>query len=212
MGQGIGLVIQFIDLIAQFILNGAIMAEEKGFAATKAEAEADLTRRFASKQHSLDLVLRSIGVQKNEAVQLWQRVVVFSRYFQTLGQAALLDDLAYRRFSDFAHETALIDVYELPKELQMKSLDDFLSFEIYKRLACTPCDLLDLPQAFLSPDEVESKAPELIYTKYRLKCAQIDLKTIQSRLSMREVWSWQMEPLSLGNAEKDFPEITDQAG
>jgi len=203
---------QFVDLAAQFILNGAIMAEEKGFCATKAEAEADLIKRFSSKEHRLDNVLRSIGVQKNEAVRLWQRVLVFSRYFETIGQAALQDDLAYRQFSDFAHETALIDVYELPKELRLKSVDDFLSFEIYKRLACASCDLLALPQTLLNANEVESKAPELVYAKYYLKCAQIDLKTIQSRLSLREVWSWQMEPLNWEMLKKTFPEINEQVG
>ncbi len=202
----------FADLVSQFILNGAIMAEEKGYHATRAEAEADLIRRFSSKEHSLDLVLHSLGIQKRDAIQIWQRVILYLNYFQTVGQATLLDDLAYRHFSDYAHETAQIDLYQLPSDLQMKSVDDFLSFEIYKRLACAPSDLLSLPQSLLSADLVEKRAPELVYTKYRLKCAQIDLKTIQSRLSMREVWSWQMVPLHWEALKQAFPEISTEAG
>jgi len=203
---------QFTDLVAQFILNGAAMAEGKGYSATRAEAEVDLARRFSSKEQSLDSTLRSVGVQKNEAIGLWQRVVLFQHYFQAVGQAALLDDLSYRSFSEFAHETAVIDVYRLPKELQLRSIDDFVSFEIYKRLACASCDSLSCPNSLLSVNDVEQRAPELVYKKYHLKCAQIDLQTLQSRLSMREVWSWQTEPQNWTELKRSFAEISDQTG
>jgi hypothetical protein len=202
----------FTDLACQMILNGAIEAEAKGFQATVAEAEADLMQRFSFKGANLDLVLRSLGVRKSDAVQLWQRVLVFLRYFHATGQAVLVDDLPYRQLADFAGQSAVIDVFQLPKELQFHSLDDFLVFEIYSRLACSPFDFASLPFELLSPETVAKNAPELVATKFQINCAQIDLAAIQARLSMREVWDWQMEPAHWEAINAAFPEMASISG
>jgi hypothetical protein len=202
----------FLDLVSQFVLNGAIQAEEKGYQATKAEAEADLLQRFSYKDASLETVLHSIGVMKSDAVELWQRTLLFLRYFRDVGQSVLVDDLPYRRFADFANETAKLDVYHLPAELQFHSIDDFLSFEVYARLACRPYEILSLPTQLLDVAEVEKEAPELVSTLYRMKSQEIDLRKIGARLSMREVWDWQLEKSHWEALLAAFPEINNLNG
>lgn len=202
----------FIDLISQLIINGAIGAESKGFIATPAEAEADLVRRFSSKNANLDMVLRTIGVRKTEAVRLWQRTLLFLRYFQTVGRSVLVDDLPYRQMAQYAGESAVIDVFQLPAELQLHCLDDFLSFEIYARLACAPFEPGSLPSTLLSAEAVAKNAPELVYDSFQINAARIDLSAIQSHVPLKDVWDWQIQPDHWESLQSAFPEMIQTPG
>jgi hypothetical protein len=199
----------YMDIASQFILNAAIAAEARGFRVSRAEAEMDLTGRLTRKDRSVDLVLRSMGISHNDAVRLWQRTLLFLNYFHSVGQSVVLDDLSCRRFSDFTHEYAVIDAYHLPEELRFRTVDDFLQFEIYCRLACVPYDSLGAPETVRNPEEVQVYAPELIFSQYQVQCAHVDLKTLRSRLSMREIWEWQK---THWNAIcQAFPEIAEKS-
>ena len=197
----------FIDLISEFVINGAIDAKEKGFIVSREEALEDLAQRFTFKDASYEQVLLSLGVQKNEAIDLWQKVLGFLRYFHDRGEAVVIDDLTYRQFSDFANEAVRIDVYQLPAELRLSSLDDWLSYEVYAKIACSSTtNPLLLPTSLLSFPEVKERAPELVYSSYRFHLAEIDLSKMGSRLSMREVWDWQLAHWD--SLIQAFPEVT----
>lgn len=201
----------FYDLMVQFIFNAAIEAEQQGFSVTKAEAEADLVQRFSSKGTSCEMVLRSVGLQKNDAVNLWQKVMLFLRYFEAAGQAVADDHLDLQQFSDFMSTACVLDVYQLPKELQFRSLDDLLLFETYLKQTCASCDSLFLPTSMLSVDEVKKQSPKLVASTYQIQCKNVDRRSIESRLSMREVWDWQLQDAHWNELVKAFLKTAHQS-
>jgi hypothetical protein len=196
---------QFLDLSAQFILNGACLAEQKGYRVSLEEAKADLALIFedsmkklakAKERDPLSLTehLRSLGFDLKRAAESWRKVLLFRRYFQGISQATLLDRLSLSDFAHYASETALVDLYQWPSALQLHTFSDLIDFQIYLQAMSPPSkDPLSLPVASLPQEAVEKSAPELVPFIYKVKLGGISLNEAALQAPMKEVWDWELD-------------------
>jgi hypothetical protein len=204
----------FIDLMAQFIHNGAIAARLRGYEVTPSEAKADLRRIFADSVQKKNLqqvgyqdALRMIGMHENEAVSVWQKVLLVRRYFNDMGRSAFMDRLPYEEFARVADETTKMDLYRWPLAASMKTGADALALDTYLDAvgARKEKDLIDFPKEFLSVDQVAEKYPELIATLYTAKVSAIDKREAALRAPLKELWDFETLETSWKRLAKEFP-------
>ncbi len=214
----------FTRLISEFIINTALLAEQQGYHVSNAEALADLIRNaqvsYQDNQDHPYLGVTSVGEYFNEqlrrlnmdqmrAVKIWRQVLLFRRYFHDAGGAALVDALLNRQLHQFAHENVTVDLYQLPAELQLANQGDLQKFEVYLQAVAKPNkkDPLALPQQFSTVAAVEKEYPELIQKRYELEVAQTNQKALQGRVSLRELWNWEVDASNWQALKKQFPDL-----
>lgn len=217
---------RFVRLVAQFIINTAKIAEQKGYRVSKAEALAELTRNadisyqqnknrpnigVTNPRDYLSEQLRILGMDQVRAAKIWQQVMLFRRYFHDVGNAALVDAFTYKKFNDYTKEALEVQLYHLPKALRFGNANDLQRFEIYLA-AVSPrpkegAAQLKLPTTFSSIAEVSKQHPELVQRKYRLEVASIDKRNLQARVSLKETWAWELEEAHWKTLQNQFPEL-----
>ncbi|HSX11856.1 MAG TPA: hypothetical protein VLF94_09090 [Chlamydiales bacterium] len=204
----------FVDLVAEFILNVSTVAEEKGYTVSMEEAKGDLIHHFVESMEKLAEVkaksdlnfhehLRMIGFDEKSACEVWRKVMLFRAYFSDVGESAFVDRLPYRDFASYAQEAAVVDKYEWPKALRLKSGQDLAELQFYLKAVCAKSKEA-WPISLLSVEEVEKKYPELVQTTYRAKVAEISKQQVGLRPSLKEVWEWQMSEENWETLRKEF--------
>lgn len=195
----------FVDLSSEFILNTARLAEAKGYAVSLEEAKSDLLCNFNASMQKLKAAniaadmtfqqhLHSLGFDENTAADVWRSVLLFRRYFHGVGNAAFVDRLPFKDFAEFAQETSVVRMYELPQALHLKDFQDLLEFQVYLQLISNNKDLLALPSSVLALDTIERKGSELVQTTYRAKVAETTLGMVGLRATLKEVLDWALQP------------------
>ncbi|MEM8727162.1 MAG: hypothetical protein AAGE99_00380 [Chlamydiota bacterium] len=224
---------RFLDLSAQFILNVAAYAKWEGYEVAYEEARIDLSRKGyealqirlrrddVTREEVADLwrrQLRNLGMGEKDAVTLWQKVMLFRRLLEDVGGAVFVDPDVYQTFYGFASKTATIDLYRLPKALELKDFSALMKLEYYldQVVENRQNDLL-LPQNFASVDRIETNCPELIEERFLLEVAEVRKSEVALDVSIKEMWEWQMEKDNYELLEKEFPQLalkkgTDEAG
>lgn len=208
----------FIDLCAQFIVNAASAAEQKGYRVSLEEAKGDLLSVFET---SLDRIgdayqkrptlscaehLQSLGLNLHTAAEAWREVLLFRRYFQGVADTAYVDRLPYKDFASYALETVSLDLYRWPSLLNFKNEEDLVEFEIYLS-ALNPKreHILDLPKSVVHPKEVLKNYPELVEHRYVAKISKISLDELGLRFSIQDLWNWQLEEKHWVQMQAQFP-------
>lgn len=218
----------FTRLVSQFIINASILAEQQGYQVSKAEAMADLIRNtqisyqehqdqpnigVASPEEYLSEQLRRLNMDQNRAVKIWRQVLLFRRYFEDAGNAALVDTMAFRQFNQFANESLAVEVYQMPKELRIGDFENMQKLEFYIAAVSKPgTDKLALPTEFLAEAEIAKDYPELVQKRYALDVAQTTQKNIQSRIGIKEMWNWEADEKNWEALKKQFPDLALKAG
>lgn len=214
----------FTRLVSQFIINAAIIAEEKGYHVPQAEVVADLARNaelsyqqnkqnpnigVATPQQYFNEQLRRLNMDQSRAVKVWHQVMLFRRYFQDAGNSALVDTLAYQKFNDFAKQSMKLEIYKLPPSLHLGNYAALQKFEIYLNAVSKQAkdDPLALPTTFLAPTEVAKSYPELVRKRYLLEVAKANKKSLQAKVSLKEVWNWEIEDQNWAQLKKKFPDL-----
>lgn len=215
---------RFTRLVSEFIINAAILAEAQGYEVSKAEVLADLARStqqsyqqnlknphlgVASPEEYFSEQLRRLNMDQTRVLKIWRQVLLFRRYFQDAGATALVDTLVNQQLHQFANENVTVDLYRLPAELKLANYDALQNLEIYLQAVAksNKQDPLALPQQFLAAVEVSSSYPELVQKEYELEVAQASQKTLQARISLRELWNWEIEDKNWEVLQKQFPEL-----
>ncbi len=205
----------FIDLVAQFILNAAEVAERKGYRVSLEEAKGDLVHHFVESKEKIlqgkadfnfHQHLRMLGFDERSAAALWQKVLLFRRYFQEVGETAFVDRLPYRDFAAYAEETATIRKYEW--SLRLQTAQDLANYRLYVKAVCSK-GTEQIPKSFLSVEDVEQKYPALVRSTYRAQVAEVTKKQLALRPSLKEVWAWETDEINWPRLQKEFalPEI-----
>lgn len=209
---------RFIDLAAQFIWNGARIAEQQGYVVSLEEAKGDLLRNFdevkEKAQISFGHHLRLLGFDEKSAAETWRQVLLFRRYFHSVGEAVFVDRLPYRDFASCALEKASVQLYQLPEALKLKRLEDLVDFQAYLSAIAKEEPLLSLPTSYLPLEEVEQKHPELVQATYRIQLAELSKEEVGLRASLQEVWDWQLDEKNWERLRKEFsflPEASSRA-
>jgi GcvH upstream region-like protein len=220
----------FVKLVAQFIMNAAKTAESRGYKVSKAEALADLTKQVdasyqqtvaanpnigvATKDEFYREQLRRMGMDQAAAVRIWRQVLLFRRLFNDQSNATVSNSAVAladpEPQASAKRETVSGELYRLPVALQLNSFRDLQRFEVYLRAVASNIDEerpLSLPTAFLSADEVAKKYPELVEKRYVLEVAEVDKTALQSRVSVKETWNWEVENDNWETLKKEFPEL-----
>ena len=205
----------FIDLSAQFILNGACLAEQKGYRVSLEEAKGDLSLIFEESMKKLkddfkgslsfNDHLRSLGFDLNSAAKVWQKVLLFRRYFQGVSQATFMDRLPFMDFASYAKETAILDLYQWPKEMRLQSFNDLIEFQVYlSAIAPSLKDSLALPSSIVSQEEIELHFPELFPTLYRVKMSEVSLQQAALLAPMKDVLDWELDEKNWQKLQSSF--------
>lgn len=190
----------FVDLVSQFVLNTAAVAEEKGYHVSLEEAKGDLIHRFqetieklaAAKtkpEMSFQSHLQMLGFDEKSAAEVWRKVLLFRRYFDDVGDTAFVDKLPYKDFADYAKESLHLNVYHWP--ITLSSAQDLEEFNFY--IKSISSSKSDLPTTLLSVEEVERKVPDLVQKTVKAKVAEVSKKQVALRASVKQVWDWEME-------------------
>lgn len=212
----------FTRLVSEFIINAAILAENQGYVVTKAEALTDLMRNaetsyqqnknnpnmeVTSSGEYLTEQLRRLNMDSAKAVKIWSQVLLFRRYFDDVGSNALVDSLVSGNMHQFGSESVVLESYHLPASLQIANYNDLQQFEIYLYAVAkqNKLDPVELPSQFLPVVDVAKKYPELVQKRYVLEMAKVNQKALQSRITLRDLWNWEVEDLNWEALTKQFP-------
>lgn len=217
---------KFTRLIAEFIINCSKIAEKKGYVVSKEEALADLLRNAGmsfkenlSKGHMsaknagdyLEQQLLRMRMDRSKAVKIWQKVLLFRRLFQDVGNAVFVDRGLYDAFNKFANEESIGDLYQLPKALLLSDFSSLVRFETYldavSKRSKEDKSSLELPKTFLSLAEVEKRHPELVKKSYQLELASVNKKKLATQVSVKETLNWELENSNWKVLKSKFPEL-----
>ena len=203
---------KFMRVAAQFIINSAKIAEQKGYKVTKQEALVDLMRnsQFSFQQNmsnpNLGVAtsseyftgqLQRMGLDAGGAANIWRQILLFRRLFGEEGNSVFVDPITFEKLNEYSKETVEGDLYRLPPELRFANMHDMHLFEIYLN-AISPRkengkDLLEIPQKFHSPAEMAKIKPELVQKRYLLDIAKVDKNLLQAKVSVKEMWKWEID-------------------
>ncbi len=218
---------QFVELASQFVFNAAAIAESRGYYVSSEEAMADLIRQSAlsfdrvkgqsrvgvanSKDYFKEQ-LRRLGMDQSTAVSLWQKVMLFRRLFEDVGNTIFVDALSYEKFQNYANETTTVDLYQLPKALQFSTFNELQQFETYLQIVAPKVkgsgkDLLAIPNKFFPVDEIAKRYPEMVSHRYLLNIAEVDRGGLQTKVGVKATWDWQLEEANWKRLQKEFPEL-----
>lgn len=217
---------RFNKLIAEFIFNAAAIAEKNGYRVSKEETLSSLisnaAQSFRENRESglvsvpnpteyFDQQLIRMRLDKTKAIRIWQKVLLFRRLFDDVGQSIFVDTNGYKAFNRFANEVVVGDLYRLPEALRFSDFRTLQRFETYldavsKRTKEERQSLL-LPKTFLSAAEIGKKNPELVQKKYELKISNISKKGLQTQVSVKETLAWELDQAHWSFLKTKFPEL-----
>lgn len=220
---------RFTKLVSEFIINAAILAENQGYDVSKAEVLTDLVRNtqlsyqqnknnpglgVTSPEEYLSEQLRRLNMDQARAVKIWRQILLFRRYFHDAGANVLVDSYVNQKLQEFAQDSVTVDLYRLPSSLKIASFDDLQKLEMYLYAVTKQDrgDSLALPQQFLPLSDVLKKYPELVQKRYVLEVAQVNQKTLQARIGLRELWNWEVEDNNWASLIKEFPTLAVKSG
>lgn len=217
---------RFITLAAEFIIDSAKIAEQKGYRVSKNEALASLiensNKSFKQNLHSPHLgvansreyfkeQLRRMGMDENKAVKIWRTVLLASRLFEEAGNSVFVSPELFSNFVAYAKEPVSGDLYQLPKELKLSDYVALQKFEIYLDAVTGRSEKdkssLELPEKYLSADEVAKKFPELVQKRYVLDVAEVDKNDVQTKIGIKDTWNRETENEHWKLLVKKFPSM-----
>ena len=213
---------RFIQLLSRCIINGAVVAKEKGYQISSNEARADLLHNVittAESTYNQKISLKDasgylfqeanlLGLEEKGATLAWQKALLFRQLLDSVGETVFHDPLLYDTFASFASETAKIDVFELPQQLQLSSFNDLMKFQVYlEKTAPEYAKSLDLPERLLSAEEVGRECPELVEEKIYLEVSSVSLDELSSAVSLKETWTWEGDEAHWKALQKEFVEL-----
>jgi len=221
---------QGIDLIAQTILNGAIVAKKEGYTVTQKEAKASLyenaRQALASQQGGkatdkevvrfVTNQLQHVHLTEQDAVALWQKVLLFRKYFQDVGSSVLVDTLTAKTYQEYLDKKVEKKVYHFAEPIALHSFRDMLQLQYYIDAVTNPqarksMHTLDLPQAVLPAEHVEKRVAELTYMPFTTSVRSVKKSEVLLEIPVQDVWGCQLEETHFKKLQANFPELAGKA-
>lgn len=214
---------EYLEECAKVILNGASIARQKGYVVKREEI---LCNIYARTQNAYEVFRKEIesqipnahtfyqyfirqnGFDEETLVKIMEELFLFERLLSDVSQAPLIDTLAFEKFYAYAHEYAVVEVTQMPRELCFKNLEEWKKFELYLA-SVAKADGLALPEEMDAIEEIEKRAPQLVGERYELYVAHLPKKALEANVSMRETWEWEEEHLEL--LKERFPQLKDES-
>jgi GcvH upstream region-like protein len=214
----------FMQAATQVIHNVALVAKEKGMKVSFEESKNDLLKNgyealkglYQEKVTAEHLdqawkgVLAQMHLTEKEMVAIWQDVLLFRKLFEEKGSSVLVDTFSQEQFHQFASESREIERYTLPESLAIKDFAALAQFETYVDAVCVKSKhqkRLDLPSNFKTVEEVSNYFPELVEKTYQMEYASLDLEELTSKLSLKEVWQWEVQEENFAKLRAKFKDL-----
>ncbi|NGX38911.1 MAG: hypothetical protein KR126chlam1_00227 [Chlamydiae bacterium] len=213
---------KYENLLVKVILNGSIIAAEKGYEVSREEAWQDLfsnvynTLKAYSKeenisgeqaQNSMLEQMRYFGFTEDLAASLWQKVMLFRRMVGEAGAAVFIDSLALDQFKNFSKPSVKVCRYELPKALQFSNMRSLFKFQRYLEIV-SEVDVLDLPTTFRSANEIQMEHPELAYKVFQIEVASISRNELEAGISLKKTWDWEIDQKNFARLQEAFSSLS----
>lgn len=206
---------RFIELMASVVINGAVLAVEEGYFVSYPEARAEMIRNgvevlqqeLREKEVKPDQAasfmrnqLMALGMHEKEAVETWQKIMLFRSYLKDISQAAFLDRLLYDDFQKFSNQMRHVASYHMPKEFHMSSISELAELNIYLKTLGVSC------LEFLVRDNIdlESLPKALLQDRYLVKMTSLDRKSFALDVSVKETYQWQIEDKNWTHLREKF--------
>jgi GcvH upstream region-like protein len=214
---------KFVTLMSELIVNVAIVAEQKGYRVSLEEAYADLLQntyralhakvqqQHISTENALHYLrheLEALGLDQSRGIALWQKILLFRRVFNEIGESVFLDPLIHSKFSHFAQEKCVVDLYRLPSSLQLKNFRALLKFQLYLEAIAPKMRSLALPKTFFTVKEVEKHFPELVEQRFNVDVVHVKEETLAEAISLRETWDFELDEKNWALLKAQFPVLT----
>lgn len=209
----------FVDLLSQVIINMAEVAENKGYKVSNDEALADLMRHakeVLSKHHARGASpvgdyfrehLSIYGMRESTMIDIWRKILLFRKFMNDVGESVFLDNLSQGELFSFNKEKAMIELYKLPSELNVKDFESFMKLQVYLDAVGGKKEGISLPSTFLSASDVEKKYPELVQKRYEVKIRHINLNEIGVIIGEKKLWAWQLEDGNYALLKDEFVQL-----
>lgn len=216
-----------IDLFAETILNGALVATQKGYVVSTKEAKEALysnARNALKKQeqknptdgHVSQCMMRqlhALQMTEPDAISLWQKVLLFRKYVEDVGSAVFVDAMTAKNYENFAAKKVEKNVYHFAKPIRLKTFRDMLGLQCYIDAVTAPqarmsMHALDLPQAFLPAEHIEKKVPELTYQPCTVAYKSVSKKDVLVEIPVQDVWAKELDETFFQSVKKEIPALS----
>lgn len=219
----------FIQLVAEYIINTAKIAESKGYTVSQDEVLQSLfqnleasfreSRRnpyfgYNTLESYFQGELRRLGLDQARLVQAWGNVLLFRKIFNENKDAVLVSDLAYKDFYKHMNEYADVGVYKLPQEFVFQNASHLQKFQIYIRALRGSKDekvktdrLIFPPKNILSAEELRKVFPELVVKSYRLRHASLNKEMLELKIGVKSTWEWEIADANWKTLQSEFPDL-----
>lgn len=219
---------QFVELAAQFIINSARVAQQKGFTVTQEEVIGSLYRNAdeafreartqgvqtpGSMSEFFQDQLRRLGMDQSRAVKVWKDVLLFRTLFFENADAVLVDPASYKDFFHHLNEYVDVDLYQLPTDLRFSSLEDMEEFVLYLNAVRPPVEgskqqnPLSIPRAFANPLAVKKVYPELVEREFKVRVQEANKESLQTKIGVKGTWEWQVADQNWKELKTRYPEL-----
>ncbi len=217
---------RFVRLVAEFIINSAAIAENQGYKVTRAEALADLKRNaeisyqqnlsnphlgIANNAEYFNEQLHRMHLDQQQAADIWSKVLLFRRLFHDMGNSVFVDSLTFQTINQYSKESIEGEIFKLPSEFHLNDFRDLQKLQVYlnaiSKASQNEKTALLMPDTFFSVDEVLKNYPELVQKRYLLDIAEADKKLLQTKISLKETWNWEVDDQNWPKLVKQFPDL-----
>ncbi len=105
-------------------------------------------------------------------------------------------------------------MYRLPDALRLNNYKALQKLDVYLKAVANQSnkDPLTLPEKFLTVKKVSESFPELVQKRYALEVAQVDLKILQSKIAIKDLWAWETEDNNWDALRTKFPALGVKSG
>ena len=220
---------RFVERTAQFVINAAKMAESKGYTVSKEETlgslfrNAENTYKQAHAQETMGIATpgeyfqqfsRNLGMDQNRLVKVWSQVLLFRRLFFENADSILVDTASYQQFYHDINEFVDIDLYQLPKSLQLHTTQDLEKCIAYLRAVSESGQPdseymhFSAPREFLTPAVVKKEYPELVEKSYQVKWSMVNKEQLETKIGVKATWQWQVDDANWATLQARYPELS----
>lgn len=217
---------EFVSLVTGFIFNVAELAQERGYSFGNDEVRAQLLKNIAQGyeqfsqgkavsqddvQHYYLAKMRALGVDEQQLLGAWKRVMLFKKFFDEASHAIVTDPLALQQLSSFASESVEIDLYQLPKRLQFSNFLSVCKFQLYldelSGNRVLENKTIEIPSTLLSLAQLQKRSSEFVEQRATVEYRVLTLEDMVGQISLKETLAWQIKPDNFERLRAQFPSI-----
>jgi hypothetical protein len=156
--------------------------------------------------------LQSYRVTEEQYLSIWQKILSVKGLLEDIEASVQFFPDLYQDYVEYTKEFITCQCYQLPKVLQMSTLNSLQELEAYlaaispRKGIISPNTLAWLPEQYYPTDQIAQETPALVKRGYRVRMAHLPAEDAQMLFTAREILNWMMESSNhqlLGAIAKD---------